>query len=382
VSKLDEKVHRVGGPAAKQGAPLVKARAFDKVNPKTGARPDRSFLRGYHGGPAEGKGKYVGLEYADEGDFISVIVIRDDVPLTYGNRKKDPNDEYNGINVLFFPDGKIDVDTYDVTSKRQWLKDKDKIIAAAKDALKDKDLPGQYDGLGGKEVKRGSSKLSFDVDSHVLRGDDSKSRHHSDEKHDKKKYEGKQTFKQFLLAEAKKIKEPGWYVVDHIDEPVDGPMQERGAKELADEMNEKHAAKHGKGDITPYSAEYYTDYEIRRMNEAVGKSDAKRLASQNAEAIMKAKAEIAKARRNGDAAALEKAKKKLAALTEAKVFVQEPYGSGFDKKPVRKGEILPSEDGDEFEFVGVSADGKKLVVKRDGKNVEVSPAKFGAKITA
>lgn len=179
---LHEKVHTIKNPDIKpRGAPEVKARAFDKVHPRTGARPDRSYLKGYHGGAAEGKGKYVALEYADEGDFISVIVVRDDVEMTYHQPKKDPNDEYNGINVLFFPDGKIDADTYDVQSKRQWLKDKDKIVAAAKAALKDKDLSGQYDGLMGREVKRGSGKLSFDTDNHVLRNDKKMSRHRSDE---------------------------------------------------------------------------------------------------------------------------------------------------------------------------------------------------------
>ena len=180
---LNEKVHTIKNDAIKpRGAPEDKARAFDKVHPKTGARPDRSYLRGYHGGGAPGKtGKYFGLEYADEGDFISVIVMRDDIEPTYHSKKKDPNDEYNGVNVLFFPDGKIDADTYDVQSKRQWLKDKDKIIAAAKAALKDKDLSGQYDGLMGREVKRGSGKLSFDTDNHVLRNDKKMNRHRSDE---------------------------------------------------------------------------------------------------------------------------------------------------------------------------------------------------------
>ncbi len=163
-----------------RGAPEEKARAFDKVHPRTGARPDRSYLKGYHGGAAEGKGKYVALEYADEGDFISVIVVRDDIEMTYHQPKKDPNDEYNGINVLFFPDGKIDGDTYDVQSKRQWLKDKEKIVAVAKAALKDEDLPGQYDGLMGREVKRGKGKLSFDTDNHVIRKKPL-DRHRSDE---------------------------------------------------------------------------------------------------------------------------------------------------------------------------------------------------------
>ncbi len=175
---VTEKVHTLPNHFPKRGAPepWERARAFDKVNPKTGARPDRSVLRQME----KGKGKYFGLEYADEGDFISVIVMRDDIEPTHGSKKKDPNDEYMGINVLFFPDGKIDADTYDLTSKRQWLKDKDKIVAAAKAALKDKDLPGQYDGLGGKEVKRGTGKLSFDTDNHVLRNEKKMSKHHSD----------------------------------------------------------------------------------------------------------------------------------------------------------------------------------------------------------
>lgn len=167
---LDEAVYTIRDPNIKpRGAPRDKARAFDKVNPRTGERPDRSYLKGYHGGEATGKGKYIALEFADEGEFISVIVIRDDVPLTYHQPKRDPNDEYNGINVLFFPDGKIDGDTYDLQSKRQWLKDKEKIVAVAKKALKDQDLPGQYDGLQGMSVKRGTGKLSFDTDNHEIR---------------------------------------------------------------------------------------------------------------------------------------------------------------------------------------------------------------------
>lgn len=184
---LFEKVHTIRNPDIKpRGAPEDKARAFDKVHPRTGARPDRSYLKGYHGGAAEGKGKYVALEYADEGDFISVIVVRDDVPQTYHQPKKDPNDEYNGINVLFFPDGKIDGDTYDVQSKRQWLKDKEKIVAVAKAALKDENLSGQYDGLGGVSVKRGKGELSFNTDNHVIRKKPL-DRHHSDESLDEGK---------------------------------------------------------------------------------------------------------------------------------------------------------------------------------------------------
>ncbi len=84
------------------------------------------------------------------------------------DRAKDPNDNYEGIHVIFTPDGMISGDTYDVTSKRQWLKDKDKIVAVAKAALKDEHLSGQYDGMMGREVKRGKHKLSFDTDNHTI----------------------------------------------------------------------------------------------------------------------------------------------------------------------------------------------------------------------
>lgn len=157
-----------------RGAPQEKARAFDKVNPKTGARPDRSVL----GSSGLGNGKYIALEFADEVDFITVHVVRDDVELRDG--AKDPNDNYEGIHVIFTPDGMISVDTYDVTSKRQWLKDKDKIVAVAKAALKDEHLSGQYDGMMGREVKRGKHKLSFDTDNHTIDTNKKMHRHRSD----------------------------------------------------------------------------------------------------------------------------------------------------------------------------------------------------------
>jgi hypothetical protein len=161
-----------------RGAPEVKARAFDPVDSKTGERPSRATLDST--GKVKGSGKYVGLEFADEIDFITVHVIRDDMEINYSQRR-DPNDRYEGIHVLFFPDGKINADTYDLTSKRQWVNDKEKIIKAAKDALRDENLSGQYDGLMGRSVKRGKSKLSFDVDNHKLDPDPKMNRHQTDE---------------------------------------------------------------------------------------------------------------------------------------------------------------------------------------------------------
>lgn len=158
-----------------RGAPEDKARAFDKVNPKTGTRPDRSVL----GPTGKSVGKYHAVEFADEEDYISVLVMRDDIE--YRDSAKDPNDVYQGIHVVFMPNGKISGDTLDITSKRQWAADKDKIVAAAKAGLKDENLSHYYDGLGGKEVKRGKGKLSFDVDNHEIDSNKKMHRHRSDE---------------------------------------------------------------------------------------------------------------------------------------------------------------------------------------------------------
>lgn len=76
-----------------------------------------------------------------------------------------------------------------------------------------------------------------------------------------------QSLSALLEAKHLKVKEPGWYVVDHMDKAVEGPMQERAAHERADELNAGR-----KGDITPYDVSYFTDYEIRRMNESLNES--------------------------------------------------------------------------------------------------------------
>lgn len=74
----------------------------------------------------------------------------------------------------------------------------------------------------------------------------------------------------------------------------------------------------------------------------------------------------------------------IAELFEAKaawkLYTEHPYGHGLMKTPVTKGEHLPDEDGDTHEFIGISADGKKVIVTKDGKNVEFSPSRFGGKI--
>ncbi len=76
--------------------------------------------------------------------------------------------------------------------------------------------------------------------------------------------------------------------------------------------------------------------------------------------------------------------KELLALNEAKagfkLYTEHPYGHGFMKTPVTKGEMLPTEDGDEMEFVGISADGSKVIVKYEGEQQEVEPSRVEGKI--
>ena len=105
-----------------RGAPEEKARAFDKVNPKTGARPNHSVLK------TIGK-SYSVSDSSNEGDYIQVLVWGGDVPEIDIGRK------YHGVNVLFMADGSIKASTADKIADRQWKDDKDKIIAVARKAV-------------------------------------------------------------------------------------------------------------------------------------------------------------------------------------------------------------------------------------------------------
>jgi len=77
--------------------------------------------------------------------------------------------------------------------------------------------------------------------------------------------------RQSRVTEAKtktiKIKEPGWYVVDHMDKAVAGPYTESGARSECAEMNTEHTEKHGKGDIHPFDIAYFSDYDIKRAGQ-------------------------------------------------------------------------------------------------------------------
>lgn len=74
---------------------------------------------------------------------------------------------------------------------------------------------------------------------------------------------------------------------------------------------------------------------------------------------------------------------KVAELFEAKaafkLYTEHPYGHGLMKTSVAKGETLTTDDI-EGAFAGISADGKKVILKVDGENKEVSPEDVGGKI--
>lgn len=60
-----------------------------------------------------------------------------------------------------------------------------------------------------------------------------------------------------LNEEVIKVEEAGWYVCDYKERPVHGPMSEAKAKALAEQLTDKKK----------FTAEYFSDYEISRMNE-------------------------------------------------------------------------------------------------------------------
>lgn len=157
--QLNEKVVTLKNPAIKpKGAPTDKARAFDKVHPKTGRRPDRSVLKAI----ARDQ-KYLAVEGSNEGEYMEVLVMGGAVP------EIDVGNKYFGVNVIFMADGSVTQSIADDISRKQWSKDKDLIIAAAR-----------------KYWKAGT------IEAFVERGGDADMN------------EGKVTFKMFLLTEGKR----------------------------------------------------------------------------------------------------------------------------------------------------------------------------------
>lgn len=326
--QLDEKVYTLKNPDIKpRGAPENTARAFDRPG------KDRSVLK-----KLDRNGHYSAIEFSDEGDYIMVLVM-----------SSTDKSDYHGVNVLFYPDGKIDASTDDKLAASQWKNDKAEIIKIAKASLKDETLPGIYHGLGGKSSKRGKGELSFTVKENMI------------------------TFKQFLLAEGK-FKEPGWYVCDHMDKPIKGPMQEGAAKDMAEEMSEDASKT---TELKDKLAKLQDDLKAVKGDSPGDDRNRTLIKSE----IFDLKQELKDLKGSVPAFYAEHFdSREILRMNEAKVFVQEPYGSGFNKEPVNKGEVLPDQDGNEAEFIGVSDDRKMLVMKRNNKRIEVSPTKFSAKI--
>jgi hypothetical protein len=74
----------------------------------------------------------------------------------------------------------------------------------------------------------------------------------------------------------------------------------------------------------------------------------------------------------------------LVALHEAatmKLYIEHPYGHGFDTTAITRGEFLPTEDGDEVAFQKVAPGGKTIMAKnRNGETIEVTVASVGGKV--
>jgi len=123
------KVHRVGGPAEKRGAPqgMEKARMFDTPQ----ERKNRSVLYKMHGDRNEffATGDH---EVTEQDDEIAFSRTQFAILVMSGG---DYSDKYYGVNVIFTRDGKIDGATFDERADKEWEnpKKRAKIIAAAKE---------------------------------------------------------------------------------------------------------------------------------------------------------------------------------------------------------------------------------------------------------
>ena len=63
-----------------------------------------------------------------------------------------------------------------------------------------------------------------------------------------------------------------------------------------------------------------------------------------------------------------------------KVYCEHPYGGGLQHEPLKLGEVIPTDDGEEAEFVSASEDGKLVVTKVNGQLKKFKPSEIGCKI--
>lgn len=64
------------------------------------------------------------------------------------------------------------------------------------------------------------------------------------------------------------------------------------------------------------------------------------------------------------------------------LYIEDPYGNGFDTTPVKRGDVLPDNDGQDFEFIGITPDGLKIVGHSKDVIVKVSPKQLSGIIKA
>ena len=107
-----------------RGAPEDKARAFDKVNPKTGARPNRSVLKKMEKNAEE----FFGIQSEETDEYHMCLVM---------SHKNGEHSNYYGVNVLFYPGGKVEGVTADPMADKEWKSSRGKIIKAARDFVKE-----------------------------------------------------------------------------------------------------------------------------------------------------------------------------------------------------------------------------------------------------
>lgn len=125
-SVVTEKVHTIHHQSIKpRGAPEDKARAFDKVNPKTGARPNRSVIKQMEKKARDNE--FFGIDAEEQDDYTMCLVM---------SQTNSDDRNYYGVNVLFYKGGKIDAAIADAKSEKEWKSNRGLIIKAARAFLK------------------------------------------------------------------------------------------------------------------------------------------------------------------------------------------------------------------------------------------------------
>ena len=155
------RVHTIKNPNVKpRGAPEEPARAFDK--PGT----DRSVLAKLENKNGEFhviEGELEWLDFSDDAndELINPGTVNQ-IQIHVVSANSDKIKDYRGINVILQlkktkleldPDYQADLIGFDSVSKVQIKKWEHNIVKACLDAIKNDDIPGIYDGMGGKSHK-------------------------------------------------------------------------------------------------------------------------------------------------------------------------------------------------------------------------------------